>query len=174
MNDVIFFYDGWEPILRIALIGVAGYVTLLVLLRASGQRTLARMTPFDFVITVTIGSAFGRVLTAQEVAVAEVVVVFALLVALQWAVVLLRSHLPALGRVLMAEPSLLYRDGWFNQAAMRRHRITQTDLESIVRHNGMGSLREAHAVILEPDGLFAVINPGQVGDAAALEDLTRR
>jgi ribose/xylose/arabinose/galactoside ABC-type transport system permease subunit len=44
--------------------------------------TVSRMTPFDFVITVTLGSAFGRVLTAQEVALVEVFVAFGLLVVL--------------------------------------------------------------------------------------------
>jgi uncharacterized membrane protein YcaP (DUF421 family) len=169
VNDVVFFFDGWAPILRIVLMGVSGYVTLLLLLRVSGQRTLSQMTPFDMVITVTIGSAFGRVLTAKEVSVAEVVTVFAVLVALQWLVVLVRSRVPALGRVLVAEPALLYHAGEYNQRALRRHRVDQSELETIVRQQGLGSIAEARAVILEPDGKFAVISPSQVGDGSALD-----
>jgi uncharacterized membrane protein YcaP (DUF421 family) len=171
VNDVVFFYDGLAPIARIVLIGATGYVALLLLLRVAGQRTLSQMTPFDMVITVTIGSAFGRVLTAQEVAVAEVVTVFAVLVALQWLVVLVRSRVPQLGRLLVAEPALLYHDGEFNRRAMRRHRISQSDLQTIVREQGLGAVSEAQAIVLEPDGKFAVISPSQMGDGSALEPL---
>ena len=52
MEDVQFWWDGWEPLARILLLGTLGYLTLIALLRISGQRTLAKMTPFDFVIKI--------------------------------------------------------------------------------------------------------------------------
>jgi uncharacterized membrane protein YcaP (DUF421 family) len=85
--DVTFLSNGWVPVARVLFITVTGYLTLLVLLRLSGQRTLAQMSALDLVITVTIGSAFGRVITAREVAVVEVVAAFGALVLLEWVVV---------------------------------------------------------------------------------------
>jgi uncharacterized membrane protein YcaP (DUF421 family) len=172
MNDVAFWFKGWEALVRILVIGTTGYATLLALLRVSGQRTLARMTPFDFIITVTIGSAFGRVLTAKEVALAEVVVTFALLVALQWLVVAVRYRLPGFGRIVTADPSLLFHDGRYVRDAMRRHRLTEHDVLTVARQEGLGSLDQAKAIILEPDGEFSVITPGQLGDGSALRKLS--
>jgi uncharacterized membrane protein YcaP (DUF421 family) len=45
MQPPVFFFDGWEPIGRIVLITLFGYSTLVLLLRASGKRTLPRMNP---------------------------------------------------------------------------------------------------------------------------------
>jgi uncharacterized membrane protein YcaP (DUF421 family) len=168
VDDVQFWWDGWEPIVRILLLGTLGYATLIALLRISGQRTLATMTPFDFVITVTIGSAFGRVLTASEVPVSEMLVTFALLVALQWIVALLRERHPTVRGLVDREPVMLYHRGQVNERALKRHRLQSRDLFSAARENGLGSLDQAEAVVLQADGSFAVITPQQVGDGSAL------
>lgn len=171
MPEVEFFFRGWEAVARIALIGAVGYVTLLVLLRVTGQRTLAQMTPFDMIITVTIGSAFGRVLTAENVPVVEVIVVFVVLVALQWIALGVRGRLPAVGRLMRSAPTMLYYQGERTEPALRRHRVTEADLQEAIRKSGLGSLDQAEAVILEPDGTLAVIPPSSVGDGAAIEHL---
>ena len=168
MDDVQFWWDGWRPVARILLLGTLGYATLIALLRISGQRTLATMTPFDFVITVTIGSAFGRVLTASEVPVSEMLVTFTLLVALQWVVALLRERYSFVHRLVDREPVVLYHRGQANERALKRHRLTSDDLLSAARENGMGSLDQAEAVVLQSDGSFAVISPQQLGDGSAL------
>lgn len=68
---VHFFFNGWQPIVRIVVVGTLGYVTLILLLRVSGKRTLAQLNSFDFIITVALGASFGRILTARTVALAE-------------------------------------------------------------------------------------------------------
>lgn len=86
MSSLAFFFGGWQPLVRILAVGVPMYVALVTLLRVSGSRTIANMTVFDFVVTVAIGSVFGRALTATDVALAEAVLAFFLLVAMQYVV----------------------------------------------------------------------------------------
>jgi uncharacterized membrane protein YcaP (DUF421 family) len=171
LADVMFFYDGWEPIARILLIGTLGYTTLVLLIRIAGKRTLARMRAFDFIITVALGAAFGRVLTAQEVALAEAVTAFALLVALQWLVASLQYRWPSFRRAVSAAPTLLYFRGDMLRHAMRRERISESELHGIIRTKSVGSLAEVEAVVLEPDGQFAVVQTSNAGDGSALEEL---
>jgi uncharacterized membrane protein YcaP (DUF421 family) len=168
MDDVMFFWGGWEPLARIVLVTTLGYIWLVMLVTRSGQRTLSDMTPFDFVITVTLGSAFGRVITATEVAMAEVVLAFAVLVALQWGAALARGRGLRITKLLEAEPSLMYHRGEVLHGAMRRHRINITDLSGAVRKSGMGSLAEAEAIVLESNGEFAVIAADRLGDGSAI------
>ncbi|MGY6501477.1 MAG: DUF421 domain-containing protein [Acidimicrobiales bacterium] len=168
MPDVMFLWDGWEPLLRILLVTTLGYVWLVLLVTRSGQRTLSDMTPFDFVITVTLGSAFGRVITATEVSLSEVVLAFAVLVALQWIFALARDRGFRITRLLHAEPALLYHRGEILEAAMRRHRIGEDDLLGAARKNGRGSLAEVDAIVLESNGDFAVIGTANAGDSSAL------
>lgn len=168
MDEVTFLFREWETIARIALIGVSGYVALLVLVRASGTRTLGQLTPFDAIITVTLGSAFGRVLTAENVGLVEVLATFLVLVMLQWTAAVLQQRVPSVGKLLRPPPLLLLHRGDPLPAAMRRQRVTETDLFTAARESGLGSLAEAEAIILEPDGSFSVITSSQVGDGSAL------
>src|SRR5690242_19723324 len=64
------------PIVRVIVIGVVGYFMLLVALRASGPRSMARTNLFDLVIVVSIGSVYGRILTAKDVSLVEALVAY--------------------------------------------------------------------------------------------------
>ena len=90
MDKVVFFWNGWEPLLRIVVVGTLTYISIIFILRVSGKRTLASMNAFDFVVTVALGSAFGRILTAKQVSIAEAITTFLLLACLQFIVSKLR------------------------------------------------------------------------------------
>ncbi|MFC4905070.1 DUF421 domain-containing protein [Kocuria oceani] len=162
------FFDGWAPLGRILLVGTLAYLALVLLLRASGKRTLAQMSSFDFVITVAIGATFGRILTARSVPLLEAVTAFTLLVTLQYLVSSLQIRSRRFSRAITAEPTLLLHRGQVLHQALRRERLTEKELEGAVRKHGLGSLTEATAVVLEADGSLSVISPGNTGDSAIL------
>ncbi len=174
MDDVVFLTDGWAPIARTLVVTTATYVALVVMVRISGQRTLARMTTFDFILAVTLGSAFGRVVTATEVGAVDAIVALGVLISIQWLLVVLRARVTAVGRLLNPRASLIYHDGHLQRAALRRHRLTEDDVLVNLREHGLGSLDEAHTIVLEPDGVFSVITADKVGDGHALEALRGR
>jgi uncharacterized membrane protein YcaP (DUF421 family) len=49
----------------------------------SGKRTLSKLDAFDLIVTVALGSTLATVLLSRDVALAEGIVAFALLVGLQ-------------------------------------------------------------------------------------------
>lgn len=168
MNNVTFFFGGWEPVLRILIVGTAAYVALVVILRATGTRTLAQMNAFDFIVTVALGASFGRILTARNVALVEAITAFLLLAALQFVVTWLKVRSPAFARAITTAPVMLYYKGEFQHQSMRRVRVTEVELNATVRLKGAGSLNEVDAIVLESNGQFAVIKSNSVGDGAAL------
>ena len=168
--DVTFLFNDWAAVLRVVFIAAAGYLTLLVLLRVSGQRTLSQLTSFDLVITVTIGSAFGRVITARDVALVEVLAAFGSLVVLQMLVAWAWGRMPRARSFATPSPALLYLDGQFIHREMRRIRVREADLLAAVRQEGMGSLVEVRAILLEGNGTMSVISEAQFGDGQAVDD----
>ena len=166
MTDITFFFGGWAPILRIFAVGTAMYVTLVVILRISGSRALSSMNAFDFIVSVAIGSAFGRALTAKGVALAEAVAAFILLIALQYSVAWLQTRWSFFMGVVTSPPALLYFRGTFLHDAMRRERVTEAEVRAAVRKRQLGSMDEVEAVVLESSGEFSIID--SVGDGSAL------
>lgn len=45
-------FQDWEGVVRTILVGVLAYATLVIFLRISGKRTLAKLNAFDLVVTV--------------------------------------------------------------------------------------------------------------------------
>ena len=166
--DMSYFWTGWTAIWHTILIGTVGYLTLVILLRGTGPRTMAKMTPLDFVIAVTLGSAFGRVVTATDVGLAQVIVALGLLVAVQWVLAALRAKWPAMRRLLDSPPALLFYDGEFQSRALKRHRLTEADVHTAARQSGHGSLADIQAVVLHQDGSLGVIAAGSMGDGSSL------
>jgi uncharacterized membrane protein YcaP (DUF421 family) len=157
MTAVNFYFSGWEPVVRVLIVGIAMYVALVVFLRVSRSRTLSSMNAFDFVVTVAIGSAFGRALTAKSVALSEALAAFGLLVGLQYAVTWIQIRWPYFQRIVTNPPTLLYFRGEFVDEEMQRQRVTESELQSAVRKQQFGSLSEVEAVVLESSGEFSVI-----------------
>jgi len=50
------FFDDLQDLWRVGAVGVLSYIALIVVLRLSGKRTLAKMNAFDLVVTVALGS----------------------------------------------------------------------------------------------------------------------
>lgn len=80
------WFDTWLGLWRVAVVGMCAYAALVVFLRTSGKRTLAKMNAFDLVVTVALGSTLATVLLSKDVALVEGVLAFAVLIALQFGI----------------------------------------------------------------------------------------
>lgn len=152
------FFSDWFAVLRVIIVGACAYIALIVLLRASGKRTLSKMNAFDFVVTVAIGSTLATVLLSKDVVLLEGIVAFALLIGCQFVITWLSVRSQAIGSWVKSEPTLLWHRGEFLRAAMRRERVTENELLAAVREQGTASLEEVAAIMLETDGSFSVVN----------------
>lgn len=174
MDKVAFFWSGWEPILRILVVGALGYIALVMILKFSGKRTLAKMNAFDFIITVTIGSAFGRILTAKSVSISEAIAAFILLAVLQYIFTALELKFSLFKNLVTNRPALLYYKGEFQSRNLRKARLNRDELLGAVRKKGFGSLKEVEAVILESDASFSVIAKSKDGDESAYSAILKK
>ena len=167
------WFPGWAVLARTLLVGGAAYVTLVLVLRVTGKRTLAKLNAFDLVVTVALGSTLASVLTSQDVAWAQGALAFGLLAGLQYAVTWLSVRSATVRRAVRSEPALLLHRGTPLEGRLRAERVTRGELETAVRAAGLARLGDAHAVILETDGSLSVVpavSPGSVpppNDAAA-------
>ena len=160
------WFDGWSGV-AVLVMGAAAYAALVVLLRISGKRTLSKLNAFDLVVTVALGSTLATVLLSKDVALAEGLAAFLVLVVGQYVITKLSIRFDAVRRTVKSEPRLLVYRVEIRQDAMDRERVTREEIESVVRGAGLSSVYDAAAVILETDGSFHVL-PALQGDCSAL------
>lgn len=146
------FFNDASSLLRVVIVGTLAYSSLVLLLRVSGKRTLSKMNAFDLVVTVAIGSTLATVLLSKDVALADGVVAFTLLIGLQYSITWLSVRSRRVENLIKAEPSLLYFNGRFLEAA-KAERVTEAEVRAAVRSQGLSEMESVAAVVLETDGI---------------------
>lgn len=155
------FFDSSHALLRVLVVGSLAYAALVLLLRVSGKRTLSKFNAFDFVVTVAIGSTLATVLLSKQVALAEGVLAFLVLIGLQMAITWLSVRSPRFQNLIKAEPRLLLLRGRVIESALRAERVTTEELMAALRGQGYADPNGLFAVVLETDGSIAVISDGE-------------
>ncbi len=160
------FFSNWAGIVRNVVIGGLAYAGLVLLLRISGSRTLSKMNAFDLVVTVALGSTLSTILLDKEVALAEGVSAFAVLIGLQFIVSWSSVRSSTISGIVKAEPALLFYRGAFLEDRLRASRVVREEIMAAVRQQGITSMAEVEAVVLETDGSFSVVSPGESPETA--------
>ena len=162
------WFESWAALGRILVVGASAYLTVMLVLRLSGKRTLAKLNAFDFVVTVALGSTLATILLNSDVSWSEGAVALALLAVLQFTVAWLAVRITSLRNIVTARPTLLLRDGAMIPHALREVRMTTDEIRQAVRSSGAGDLSSIGAVVLESDGSLSVIPAGEFGDGSSL------
>ncbi len=64
---------------------------------------------------------------------------------------------PAVARLLAPPPRALIRDGTLNRRAMRKEYVTEEELMSHLRQQGVDAIEKVRTACLEPDGTISVV-----------------
>ncbi|WP_296622180.1 hypothetical protein [Marivirga sp.] len=48
------WFNSWDNILSIICVTPLAYITMVIILRVSGKRTLSKMNAFDFVVAIAL------------------------------------------------------------------------------------------------------------------------
>jgi uncharacterized membrane protein YcaP (DUF421 family) len=123
-------------LLAIALRALIAYAFLLVLVRASGKRSVSHSSPFDFVMALILGDLVDDLLWA-EVGLAQFAVAAGILVMVETAVAAGQARWVWLHQWVTGEPLVLLREGRAIATALRRERVRENDLEAHLRVHGL-------------------------------------
>lgn len=168
-----FFFNSWESLLRILIVGVLAYVGLVLFLRISGKRTLSKMNAFDFVVTIALGSILATVIVSRDVSLADGLTALALLIGLQFLVTWSSVRWRAVTQLVTGEPALLFFRGRFLDRSLLRSRVTRDEVLAAVRSAGVHDAGEVEAVVLETDGSLSVVSTAERIARSSLESVRK-
>jgi uncharacterized membrane protein YcaP (DUF421 family) len=168
------FFDGWKGVMRTALLGVCAYAALVILLRLSGKRTLAKMNAFDLVVTVALGSSLATILLSKDTTLAEGITALITLILLQAVVAFVSTRSRKVEEVVKSEPVLLMHRGLMLADALRNERVTELEIWAAIRSEGIAHAGQVEAVILETDGSFSVLKSHQGQPADTLHGVREK
>jgi uncharacterized membrane protein YcaP (DUF421 family) len=136
---------------------VAVYAFLVIGLRLAGKRELGQFNAFDLVVLITLANAVQNAIIGPENTLTGGLIGAATLLVTNSVVVRIAYRYPALDRLLEGKEVPLYAKGRMNHKALRRELITEEELMSVARRQGVRSLQEVDRIILERNGTVSVI-----------------
>lgn len=164
-----------EPVLGILIRVVVAYVYLLVVLRLSGKRVIGQGTPFDFIVALIVGDMPDDVIWG-EVPLAQGLVGMGSVMLLHLVVVYASYRSQAFDRLIGGGGVPLIRNGDLVRHAMATERVSEWELDTMLREHGIDGRAEVRDAMLEPSGTLSVrrwdeAQPAEKRDQPALEAL---
>ncbi len=169
MENLVF--NGWDRLAAVLLSAILTYAMLVLLLRISGKRTLSKMNAFDLIVTVALGSILATSILSRDVSLAEAALALVLLVGLQFLITWTSVRVQWVRKILTGEPLMLLRHGEFQPDSLKRARVTEAEVRSAVRSQGIGLMDDVEAVVLETDGSLSVVRITRSSGTSSLSDV---
>lgn len=153
--------DALSIVARVAII----YVSLLVLLRIVGRRTLSDVTPMDMLVMLLISETVSPSLTNGNDSIPGGVLAAGTLIALASLTSRLAFRHRGFERLTSGATALLIRDGKVDSATMRRFRITDEDLDTALHENGVLRVDQVARGFVEACGDITIVKKQDLADA---------
>ena len=166
-EHAIFFADPTvDALARGAILASIALLWVVLLVRIVGLRSFSKMTSFDFVMTVAMGSLVGSASRVSEwTAFLQALAAMAALFAVQWILARVRKASQAVGKAIQNRPVVLMRNGKIDEEALKRTRVSRDNVLSKLREANVLDPSQVRAVVLETTGDVTVLHGGELDEA---------
>lgn len=144
------------PLFELIGRGTALYFGLLVLIRLMPRRTGGELATMDLIFILLIAEAAAHAL-GDYTSVADGVTMIVTLMGWNWVVNSLSYHVPAIERLASAPPIEVVRNGNLLRRNMRREYLTEQELTSTLRKEGIEDIAQVKRACIESDGRISVV-----------------
>lgn len=133
------------------------YLYTLLLVRVLGKRGLGQLSPFDFVIVISLGSAVGDPMFYDDVPIVHCMVVITVIVMLQRSVSWLSDRSRHARDFIESVPQRLVLRGVVDWQTLRDEQLDPEELFAALRTQGIRQLGEVERAYIEPSGAISVL-----------------
>lgn len=157
-----------------------GLIALLVVTRLLGKKELSQLTPFDFIYSIVLGGILEESIYDDKVSALQVWFAVAVWGSMLFVIEKLSLKYDKIRILLKGEASILIRDGEFNVKELERNHLEMEQLRTMLRQQGIFSLKEVRDLYLEPGGTVSLrkypqfdnVTPSMLNIEAEDESLT--
>lgn len=161
----------WGDALRIVSSTLGIYALVILAIRLNGLRSLSKMSSFDFVMSIAVGTIVASTLLNPSPSLAEGGIALGTVFLLQRVVAVARRRADA--SFVDNPPAILMVGERMLEDALTRTRVTSDDVRGKLREVNVIDLDEVHLVVLEATGDVSVLHgsDGAPLDARVVEGI---
>jgi uncharacterized membrane protein YcaP (DUF421 family) len=162
----------FDMLLRGMVLTTIAMLWVVVLVRINGLRSFSKMTNFDFVMTVAIGSLLGSSTQSTTwIGFSQTLTAMAMLFVVQYITARIRKSSATFESLVQNKPVLLMQDGIILDAALIKTRVAKDDLVAKLREANVLNFSQVRAVVLETTGDISVLHNEKNGEQCSAEML---
>jgi len=162
-------------ILKMLLAGICIYIYILIITRIAGKRTFAKMSSFDFAVTIAMGSILADAVNKPSSSLMPAFVSLAILAVLQIIFAKFRSSSNKFEKVVSNTPILLMDGSKILRYNLKRALVSEADLMGKLREANVLQLSQVKAVVFETTGDISVLHTTNdlAIDETIMQDVSR-
>jgi uncharacterized membrane protein YcaP (DUF421 family) len=143
-----------ESVLR----GLVIYGFVLLVFRLAGKRTMAQVTPFDFILVLIISEATQNGMVGKDYSITNAFLLISTLVGVDIALSHLKQSSRKVAKVLDDTPTVIITHGRALRDRMDQLRVDETEVLSAARQtHGLERLDQVKYAVVEPSGEISII-----------------
>jgi uncharacterized membrane protein YcaP (DUF421 family) len=147
-----------ESVIRAAVV----YFILLIVFRLAGNRSIAQLTAFDFVLLLIISEGIQQAMITDDYSITNALLIIVTLVGIDIMMSLWKQRSSRVEKLLDGLPVLLMQDGELHQERLAKERVDETDILAAAREkHGLERLDQIKHAIVEATGGISIIPRGK-------------
>ena len=145
-----------ESVLSMVIRGTIMYLAMFTLLRVF-RRQAGSVSIADLLLIVIIADAAQNGMAGEAKSVTEAIVLIVVIIFWDYFIDWLGFKSEVLSRVLEPQPVLLVKNGRMIRRNMNKELITEDEIQTQLRQQGIEDIQEVKQMCLESDGEFSII-----------------
>jgi uncharacterized membrane protein YcaP (DUF421 family) len=145
--------------LNLILRGVVVYIVVLVLLRISGKKQMGQMGATEFVAILLISNAVQNSMNGGDNSLVGGLLLAVVLVGLSSLISYLTYRSKLCSSIFEGTPTLIIHRGKVVHKNLSKERMSESELMTMLRKQGLHNVQEIDTAILEADGTLSVTKP---------------
>jgi uncharacterized membrane protein YcaP (DUF421 family) len=146
------------PLIETLLRGTITYLVLFTMLRFLAQRgAVASASMTDLLVLVVIADAAQNAMAAEYTSITDGLILVAIIIFWSYAIDWLSYRFRSFRRFAYPRREKLMQNGKFLQENMQRELVTEEQLHSVLRQQGIEDVNEVKEASIEPNGQISVL-----------------
>jgi uncharacterized membrane protein YcaP (DUF421 family) len=158
------WFSSWTNLGVVVLRLALSYAAIVVILRVVGEQALAKMSAYDLIVSITLGSLVASIPFLDRLSLADGISAIVTLVILQELIRWAQARSRRVRAAIVEHPRIVLWNGKILEERLAQWNLTGREIRAAIRKQGIAHVEHVQAVVLENDGEWSVVPRGPGSD----------
>lgn len=146
-----------HPVLRVVINAVLAFLTIFIISRLEGKKTIAQLQLTDYVVGITIGSIAAEMTTSEDIPFYLFILAIAVFSLLSLFTNFIERKANVLKFILRGKPDVVIEDGKINVEALNKSKLDVNELLALCRQKDYFDIDDIAFAIFETNGELSIL-----------------